>query len=125
MTGRTEEIRGWMEQEQRVDRRIRLSAKLGWSTAVVAVVVYGVFRIFAVVHYLWRFEGQTIPRGAYFEIATNLMPIVYALGALGLLAGVLATIGSFVRFRTASLEEIQLRLASIEEALLDRERDAR
>ena len=123
MSGRTEEIRGWMEEEQRVDRRLHLAAKLGWSTAVVAVVIYGVFRIFAVVDFLRQLEAQAIPRGAWFEAAQHLMPIVYALGALGLLGGVLATIGSFVRFRTANLAEIQLRLAAIEEALLDRERD--
>ena len=52
--------------------------------------------------------------------------VIYGVfGALGLLGGILATIGSFVRFRTASLDEIQLRLAAIEEALLDRERDGR
>ena len=125
MTKANEDIRSWMGQEQRIDRQLRRFAVVGWSTAVAAVVIYGAFKVFAVIHFLWRFEGQTIPRGAYFEIATNLMAIVYALGALGLLGGVLATIGSFVRFRAASLEEIQLRLAAIEEALLDRERDGR
>ena len=39
--------------------------------------------------------------------------------ALSLLVAVLSTVGVFLRFRTASLAEIQLRLAAVEQMLTD------
>jgi hypothetical protein len=43
------------------------------------------------------------------------------LGELSLLVAVLATVGVFLRFRTASLAEIQLRLAALEGMVGERE----
>lgn len=67
---------------------------------------------------LTRIDAGLIPGSAAMNITELFLPLIYALGAVGLLTGVLATVGSFMRFRTASLDEIQLRLAVIEEALL-------
>jgi uncharacterized membrane protein len=38
-------------------------------------------------------------------------------GVLGLLVAILSTVGIFLRLRTASLSEIQLRLAALEEMI--------
>jgi hypothetical protein len=45
------------------------------------------------------------------------MPLVIALGVLALLVATLSTVGMFLRFRTAALGEIQLRLAALEAML--------
>jgi hypothetical protein len=42
------------------------------------------------------------------------------LGVLSLLIAVLSTVGIFLRLRTASLTEIQLRLAALEQVLASR-----
>lgn len=48
------------------------------------------------------------------------MPLVIALGILSVLIATVSTIGMFVRMRTASLHEIQLRLAALEEMIVSR-----
>ena len=46
------------------------------------------------------------------------LPLITVLGVLSFLVAVLSTVGVFLRFRTASLAEIQTRLAAMEEMLL-------
>ena len=46
------------------------------------------------------------------------MPTVAVLGILSLLVATLSTVGIFLRLRTASLSEIQLRLAALEEMIV-------
>jgi hypothetical protein len=48
------------------------------------------------------------------------IPFLITLGVLSLLVATLSTIGIFLRLRTASLSEIQLRLAAREDLLLER-----
>jgi hypothetical protein len=43
-----------------------------------------------------------------------MMPFIAVVGTLSLIVAVLCTIGVFLRLRTASLTEIQLRLAALE-----------
>jgi uncharacterized membrane protein len=45
------------------------------------------------------------------------MPLIIVLGLLSLLVATLSTIGIFLRLRTASLTEIQLRLGALEDML--------
>lgn len=45
------------------------------------------------------------------------MPLVVVLGTISLLIATLSTVGIFFRLRTASLAEIQLRLAALEDVL--------
>ncbi len=45
------------------------------------------------------------------------MPLVAVVGVVSLLVATLTTVGIFLRLRTASLSEIQLRLAALEEML--------
>jgi hypothetical protein len=48
------------------------------------------------------------------------MPLFIVLGLLSVLIATLSTVGIFLRLRTASLAEIQLRLAALEEMLTTR-----
>jgi hypothetical protein len=51
------------------------------------------------------------------------MPLFIVLGFLSVLIATLSTVGVFLRLRTASLTEIQLRLAALEEMLRSRKDD--
>ncbi len=53
-----------------------------------------------------------------FYIGTLLLPLVAVVGSISLLIAILATVGVFLRFCTASLSEIQLRMAALEERFL-------
>ena len=57
-----------------------------------------------------------------FFIAFNtLTPLLGIVGGISLLVATLSTVGVFLRLRTASLGEIQLRLAALEEMLLSKQ----
>ncbi len=47
------------------------------------------------------------------------MPLVRSVGAVSLLVAVLSTAALLLRFRAASLDEIRLRLAAVEQMLSD------
>ena len=51
------------------------------------------------------------------DVIRFLLPLVYVVGLVSLLIAVLSTIGVFIRSRTATLGEIQLRLAALESIL--------
>ncbi len=46
-----------------------------------------------------------------------MMPFIMVLGVVALLIAVLSTVGIFLRMRTTTLSEIQLRLAALERML--------
>ena len=51
------------------------------------------------------------------DVRMSVMPLVYAVGAISLVLATLSTICAFLRSRTATLSEIQLRLAGLEPIL--------
>ncbi|HEY2164790.1 MAG TPA: hypothetical protein VGH04_12400, partial [Gemmatimonadaceae bacterium] len=51
------------------------------------------------------------------ELYDSVLPLVAVVGVLAVLIATLSTVGVFLRLRTASLAEIQLRLANLEEML--------
>lgn len=109
--------RAWtrIEAEQRDDRLFRRLTIVGWSvtgTFVLMLVAFGIVQL--------RFAMKMavpgmIPFGAMLP---TLVPVVLAIGAFCALAATLATIGLFLRMRTAPLQEIQLRLAALEDMLV-------
>ena len=63
--------------------------------------------------------GEGYPPSVLLAIALDFaLPLITVLGVLSFLVAVLSTVGVFLRFRTASLAEIQTRLAAMEEMLL-------
>jgi peptidoglycan biosynthesis protein MviN/MurJ (putative lipid II flippase) len=113
-----EEIWAWIDEERRVDKKVRTFAYRAWVTTVGALVVYGVFvliELAIVIMGLVRNDGST--REVLFRIVDTLMPLVWVIGAVALIAAVLSTVGVFLRLRTASLTEIQQRLAALEAML--------
>jgi hypothetical protein len=56
----------------------------------------------------------------WFAVVGMATPLIIALGKLSLLIATMATVAIFLRLRTSSLAEIQLRLAALEDMLASR-----
>lgn len=113
----TEEARRLIEQERRRDGTIRRIAKIAWGATFACLLLYGLPVLLVFVRALrLRAVGAVRPD----EVIIALIPFVVVVGFLSVLVATLATIGMFVRMRTASLEEIRLRLAALEEMVVRR-----
>jgi uncharacterized BrkB/YihY/UPF0761 family membrane protein len=105
-----------IENEKKRDQFIRRVCKAAW-------IVTGVLALFFAI--LVGIQVVELARGAlagggevpWIAVAGVAMPFVISLGMLSVLIATVTTIGMFVRMRTASLHEIQLRLAALEEML--------
>ena len=110
----SERVWAVIEREKRRDKLVRRVSVAAWSVTGGAVLFFGAVTVAEV----WRLarhaaEGVLI-WSVVFERA---IPLVAVIGALGLLIGIISTVGIFLRLRTASLSEIQLRLAGLEEMI--------
>jgi hypothetical protein len=116
---RTEELWRWVESEKQLDRRVHRISRIAWALTVAAVIVYGVVILARVGAVLSELARQNVPRGAALGVALDaLVPLITVLGVFFFLVAVLSTIAVFLRFRTASLAEIRVRLSAMEEMLL-------
>ena len=112
MSPASERVWAVVEREKRRDQLVRRVSVGAWSVTGGAVLVYGAVTAL----HLWEMARHAsegvIPWAVVFEGA---MPLVSVIGLLSLLIATLSTDGVFLRLRTASLSEIQMRLASLEE----------
>ena len=100
-----------VEVEQRRDRTLRRVSIAAWAATFVVVAIFAVI-VAMRVSLMWSMSVVgALDRRAVFDAA---MPLVLVIGVLSLLVAVLATVGIFLRLRTASLAEIRMRLAAIE-----------
>jgi hypothetical protein len=101
-----------IENEKRRDRFIRRVNIIAWSVTLGLVLIVAI---------LVGINAATFVRGAaqgevpWTVIIGSVMPLFDVLWKLSLLVAGLSTVGIFLRLRTASLSEIQLRLAALEE----------
>ena len=119
----TESVMDRIDEEHRRDVFIRRVAKIAWGVTVVIVLILVALTTVQMVNMapLLRFQAGGGP--AIAAILGLAMPLVFVLGALSVLVATLCTIGMFLRMRTASLQEIQLRLAALEQILMRDEND--
>jgi hypothetical protein len=103
-----------IEKEKRRDRLVRRVSVTAWSVTGGAVLFFGV----AVGTEVWQMI-RLATRGMveWPLVLGTAMPLVVVIGVLSLLVATLSTVGIFLRLRTASLSEIQLRLAALEEMI--------
>lgn len=106
-----------IEADKRRDRRLRRISIVAWSLTLLVFLVFAGMIGQDIAYTMRRVEVGVEPSGAVFEAV---MPLVGVVGGLSLLIAVLSTVGVFLRLRTASLHEIQLRLATLEEMLAER-----
>lgn len=108
--------RVWLviEREKRRDKLVRRVSLTAWSVTGGAVLVFGGVTAVEVWHMVQLVGEGVAPWAVVLERS---IPFVAVVGVLSLLVAVLSTVGIFLRLRTASLSEIQLRLAGLEEMI--------
>ena len=106
-----------IEADKRRDRRLRRLTVAAWSVTLLVVLIFAGMIGREVMRTIQLEEVGVAPPGAVLDAV---MPLVGVVGGLSLLIAVLGTVGVFLRLRTASLHEIQLRLSALEEMLAER-----
>jgi hypothetical protein len=102
-------------EERDRDRRVRRIARVAWIATFIIVFAWIVMTAFQIKAMAPVMGG--VGALALLGIAT---PVLFVLLGLSVLIATLSTIGSFLRERRATFEEIQLRLAALEELLTTR-----
>jgi peptidoglycan biosynthesis protein MviN/MurJ (putative lipid II flippase) len=113
----SEQAWAMIEQEKRRDRFLRRVSFAAWTMTFLLVVFLAVISIWQMIEMMKMFDGMAaglFPTSAFFGA---MYPLLIVLGVLSVLIATLSTVGMFLRQRTASLAEIQLRLAALEELL--------
>ena len=106
-----------VERDRRQDRILRRVGLAAWSVTFIAVLVYASMIVIQILEFRRLVAvGMAAERSVFLAA----MPLVGVIGVLGVLIATLATIGMFLRMRTASLQEIQQRLAALEAVLVER-----
>jgi hypothetical protein len=106
-----------IDKEKRRDRLLRRVSIAAWSVTFGVVLVFAVIIGAQVSDTMRSVEVGVAPQMAVYRAA---MPLLVVLGILSVLIATLSTVGVFLRLRTASLAEIQLRLAALEDMLTSR-----
>lgn len=106
-----------IEEEKQRDRFVRRVSATAWIVTFLLVVVVGAMVGATVVH-VWKLvQVGAAPWSAVYDVA---MPFLIVAGVVSLLVASLSTVGVFLRMRTTTLSEIQLRLATLERMLAAR-----
>ena len=103
-----------IDREKRRDALVRRTSVIAWGVTFVALLV---FAAIMVQRFLMIQRRVAYGVAATFELYESMLPLVAVVGILAVLIATLSTVGIFLRLRTASLVEIQLRLANLEEVL--------
>jgi hypothetical protein len=111
---RKEKVWELMEGEKKRDRMLQRIGMTGWVITLVALLFTAVGIGINVAWALGAYQAEQVGMSVIFREA---MPLVWVVGAVSLLIAVLSTVGMFFRQRAASLEEIRLRIAAMEDML--------
>jgi hypothetical protein len=106
-----------IEKDKRFDRFIRRVSIVAWSVTLLIVLLFTIMIGSQVAELFKAARANALP---WTVVIGSAMPLIIVLGFLSLLIATLTTIGIFLRMRTASLAEIQLRLAALEDMLASR-----
>lgn len=114
----TDRVWAAIDQEKRRDRTIRRISVAAWTVTFVLILLLAVLVGVSEAQMVKAVLAGQLPWMTVLGIA---MPLIIVLGIVSLLIATLSTIGIFLRMRTTTLNEIQLRLAALETALSGRE----
>ena len=110
------EVWALVERDRRIDRFIRRVSIAAWSVVFLIGVLFAMMTGIQVAQFLPGAASGTVP---WMVVVGLSMPLIITLGFVSVLIATLATVAVFLRLRTASLNEIQLRLAALEAMLAD------
>jgi pheromone shutdown protein TraB len=106
-----------IENEKRRDRFIHRVNRMAWiATFVIVLLIVAM----VAVQVIEMAKGALLGAVPWMTVMGLAMPLIDVLWKLSLLVAALSTVGIFLRLRTASLTEIQLRLAALEQMLASR-----
>ena len=112
MTARPSTAMALIANERRRDRFIRRTSIIAWSVSLALVLLIALMVAVQARQFVsGALEGE-VP---WIVVVGSTMPLIDALWKLSLLVATLSTVAIFLRLRTASLAEIQIRLAALEE----------
>jgi uncharacterized membrane protein len=103
-----------IESERRRDRVLRRVSLTAWAATIFFALVLA---IIVCVHVAQLARSARVGVVTWTTVVGATVPLVIAFGLLSVLIATLSTIGIFLRLRTASLAEIQLRLAALEDLI--------
>jgi len=103
-----------IEREKRFDRFIRKACIAAWVVTIGLLILFGIGSAVAAVQMIKLAAAMGAPWTLLMQPA---LPFLGALWTVCLLVATLTTVGVFLRLRTSSLNEIQLRLAALEDML--------
>jgi hypothetical protein len=103
-----------VENERRRDRFIRRVNIIAWSISLSLILVIAVLVVLSISQFVGPAVSGDVP---WMVLLGSAMPLIDVLWKLSLLVATLSTVALFVRLRTSSLVEIQLRLAALEEMI--------
>jgi hypothetical protein len=106
-----------IDTEKRRDRLIRRISIIAWSVTVTLVLLLG---LAVGIQIAEMAKGAMLGVLPWMSVIGVAMPFIIVLGLLSTLIATLATVGMFLRLRTTSLNEIQLRLAALEDMIASR-----
>ena len=117
MTKSNASARVWeaIEGEKRRDRTLRRIQVSAWSVTFAFVLLLAVMVGFQVVQLA---KGALVGALPWISVVGAAMPFMIVLALLSVLIATLTTIGIFIRSRAATINEIQLRLAALEEMIV-------
>jgi uncharacterized BrkB/YihY/UPF0761 family membrane protein len=116
LSARHESAWSIIEKEKQRDQIIRRISFVAWTITAIVLLIFTVLIGIEVFQTLNRFE---VGVGDINTVISTVMPLIAVVGFVSLLVATLSTVGVFLRLRTASLSEIQLRLSTLEEILLN------
>jgi hypothetical protein len=119
MTAPTTTAMALIENERRRDHFIRRTSIIAWSVSLALVLVIAIMVGFQVSQFVSGALDGEVP---WAVVIGSTMPLIDVLWKLSLLVATLSTVAIFVRLRTASLAEIQLRLTALEELVVSESR---
>ena len=103
-----------IEAEKRRDRFIRRVSIIAWSVTFAIVLLFVALTLPA---FIEMFRGALAGNLPWITVVGTATPLISTLLILSILVATLSTVGVFLRFRSASLTEIQVRLAQLEDML--------
>jgi hypothetical protein len=108
---------GGIKREKQGNRLLRRVGIRAWGVTLAFVVLLGILVGMQVAE-MWKgYAAGALP---WISVVGVAMPFIIILALLSVLIATLATIGIFIRSRAATLNEIQLRLAALEEKIASR-----
>ena len=105
-----------IEQEKRTDQLIKVVSKSSWSITFIFLLIFAGLAGYEAYYTLSLYQEGMVN---FLTVFDTFMPFITVVGGICLTIAILSTVGMFLRLRTSSLSEIQMRLAALEQMIVE------